>query len=240
VRYGWRARIGQIRPSTGIESSEEWRSVAPKGVAFIDARTFVREVSERGLEEMMAQVVDEAKKCASARADVIVQCGTPGVFLKGVGYDGEVIAAMEKASGVKCTTMMTAMVAGLRALGAKKLALGTTYVSQVNEKMKKYLEALGFEVVAVEGLEQLYPDQCIDLEPEVSYDLGKRVFAKAAGADAILLSCAGMRTFECHDALEIQTGVPVVTSNQASLWQALRMANVPDKIPSLGQLFRQH
>ena len=97
VRYGWRARIGQIRPSTGIESSEEWRSVAPKGVAFIDARTFVREVSERGLEEMMAQVVDEAKKCASARADVIVQCGTPGVFLKGVGYDDQVIAAMEKA-----------------------------------------------------------------------------------------------------------------------------------------------
>jgi len=200
----------------------------------------VRQVDEKGLEEMMAQVVAEAIKCASAKADVIVQCGSPGVFLKGVGYDQQVIDAMQKATGVKSTTMMTAMVEGLRAVGAKRIALGSTYVEHVNAKMKAYLEALGFTVLAVEGLEQLYPDQCIDLEPDVSYQLGKRVFEKSGGAEAVLLSCAGMQTFACHAALETQTGVPVITSNQASLWLALRMAGIPDKIPSLGQLLVAH
>ena len=240
MRYGWRARIGHIRPSTGIESAEEWRSVAPAGVAFIDARTLVREVSERGLEEMMAQVVAEAVKCASARANVIVQCGTPGIFLRGVGYDREVIAAMEKATGVPSTTMMTAMVDGLRALGAQRIALGTTYVDAVNVKMVAYLQAAGFSVTSTEGLQQLYPGECIDLEPEVSYQLGRRVHAAGDNVDAILLSCAGMRTFECHSALEGDTGVPVVTSNQAALWKALRMAAIPETIASLGRLFREH
>ncbi|MGH2383436.1 MAG: maleate cis-trans isomerase family protein [Candidatus Limnocylindria bacterium] len=240
MRYGWRARIGQIRPSTGIESSEEWRSVAPDGVAFIDARTMVKTVDERGLEEMMEQVVFEAQKCASARADVIVQCGTPGVFLRGKGYDAVVIAEMEKASGVKCTTMMTAMQEAMRALGMTKIALGSTYVSHVNAKMKAYLEDLGFAVPAVKGLEQLDPAECMELEPEAAYELGRDVFAEAKGADGVVLSCAGMRTFEVIDALETGTGVPVVTSNQAALWQALRLAGIEDRIPKLGRLFREH
>ena len=39
--FGWRARIGQIRPASAIEGSEEWRRVAPEGVAFVDGRTIV-------------------------------------------------------------------------------------------------------------------------------------------------------------------------------------------------------
>lgn len=240
MRYGWRARIAQIRPATTIESSEEWRSVAPEGVAFIDARTLVRSVNAEGLAEMMSQVVNEAVKCATAKPDVIIQCGTPGIFLKGRGYDDEIIAEMEKATGVKSTTMMTAMTKAMRALGLKKIALGSTYIEEVNEKFCDYLEELDFQVTAHQGLQQLYPDECMDLEPDVSYRLGVEVFNKVPGADGILLSCAGMRTFECINGLEEKTGVPVVTSNQASLWYCLRLAGIQDKIPSLGRLFREH
>jgi maleate cis-trans isomerase len=240
MRYGWRARIAQIRPATTIESSEEWRSVAPEGVAFIDARTLVRSVNAEGLAEMMTQVVGEAVKCATAKADVIVQCGTPGIFLKGPGYDDEIIAAMEKATGITSTTMMTAMAEAMRALGLKKIVLGSTYVDHVNEKFCDYLEQTGFEVTAHKGLQQLYPDECMDLEPDVAYRLGLEVFKMGEGADGILLSCAGMRTFEIHNALEEKTGVPVVTSNQAALWHALRLAGIKDTIPSLGRLFREH
>ena len=68
MRYGWRARIGQIRPTTTIESSEEWRRVAPEGVAFIDARTLVRRVNTEGLAEMRGQVAGGADPQAVADA----------------------------------------------------------------------------------------------------------------------------------------------------------------------------
>ena len=51
---GWRARIGQIRPASAIEGAEEWRRVAPEGVAFIDARTIVEEVTDKGLQSLAA------------------------------------------------------------------------------------------------------------------------------------------------------------------------------------------
>lgn len=239
MKFGWRARIGQIRPATAIEGAEEWRRVAPEGVAFIDARMLLQEVSETGLEEMMAQLLTAAKQVAQARPDVIVQCGAPGTFLRGYGHDQVVIDEIEKETGVKATTMMWAMVEGLRAVGSRKPAVGTIYNESVNQKLSEYMGEAGFEVSAMGGLQITAPEDCIDLMPEDAYRLGRQVFDQSGRkADAILISCGGFRTFEAIDALEKDTGVPVVTSNQASLWLALRMAGVRDEVPSLGRLFK--
>jgi maleate isomerase/arylmalonate decarboxylase len=40
--------------------------------------------------------------------------------------------------------------------------------------------------------------------------------------------------------LERETGLPVVTSNQAGLWQALRMAGHDDRLANLGRLLRDY
>lgn len=234
--FGWRARIGNLRPATAIEGSEEWRRVAPEGVAFVDGRTMVEEVTEKGLAAMMTQVVDAAKLVAAARPQVIVQCGAPGIFLRGLGHDKTVIEQMEKATGIPATTMMTAMVDALHALRIKRVAVGTTYIDEVNEKLAAFLAGSDIEAVAMKGLQQRYPAEAISLEDHHSYRLGREVFAQAKGADGILISCGGFRTFEIIQALERDTGVPVVTSNQSSLWKALRMVNIKDNIPQLGAL----
>ena len=59
-------------------------------------------------------------------------------------------------------------------------------------------------------------------------------------ADAIFISCTNLRTFEIIEGLEEDLGVPVVTSNQASLWLALRQMDVMEKIPELGRLFTEY
>jgi maleate cis-trans isomerase len=40
--------------------------------------------------------------------------------------------------------------------------------------------------------------------------------------------------------LEEEIGKPVITSNQATFWRALRMAGVPDKIEGFGRLLQEH
>ena len=50
----------------------------------------------------------------------------------------------------------------------------------------------------------------------------------------------GLRSFEAIEPLETDTGLPVVTSNQAGLWQALRMAGIEDRLPNLGKLLQDH
>lgn len=238
MMQGWRARIGQMRPATAIEGAEEWRSVAPVGVAFADARTIVRRVDNEGLKEMMSQVLEAARQLATAKVDLIVQCGAPGTFLRGPGHDEQVAQEIENETGIKAITMMQGMMEGLKALDAKKIAVATIYSDEVNQQMTSYMEAMGFEVVAMEGLQITDPFEASLHDADSAYRLGRDAFRKAGKADAILISCGTYRTFPIIPYLEMDTGVPVVSSNQATLWHALRTLGLPDEIPGLGKLWQ--
>lgn len=227
-----------MRPATAIEGAEEWRTVAPVGVAFADARTIVPRVDDEGLKVMMGQVLEAARQLATAKVDLIVQCGAPGTFLRGAGHDEEVAAQIEKETGIPAITMMMAMMDGLKALGAKKVAVGTVYTDEVNAAMTRYMEAQGFDVVAMGGLQITDPFEASVHDADSAYKLGKDVFRQAGKkADAILISCGTYRTYDIIKYLEMDTGVPVVTSNQATLWRALRHLGLPDQIPNLGKLW---
>ena len=238
MQLGWRARIGQIRPATTIESAEEWRSVAPPGVHFADARTIVPKVDAAGLRVMMSQVVDAAKQLATAHVDLIVQCGAPGIFLLDPDTEQQVTEQIVNATGIPALTMMQAMLDALAALGATNVAVATTYTEQVNAALATYLQSHGFKVGAMVGLSQDDPYLAGLEEPDSSYRLGRLAARQASAADAVLISCAGYRTFETLEYLERDTGLPVVSSNQAALWRALRMLGLRDTIPNLGRLFQ--
>jgi maleate isomerase len=76
--------------------------------------------------------------------------------------------------------------------------------------------------------------------PEETYRLAGAVARAATDADGIFISCGNLRSFEAIEPLEKDTGLPVVTSNQAGLWQALRMAGVQERLPNLGRLLRDY
>jgi maleate isomerase len=226
-----------MRPATSIEGAEEWRSVAPKGVAFADARTIVPRVDEEGLKVMMGQVDEAARQLATAKVDLIAQCGAPGTFLVGPHHDREVTSRIQEITGIPAITMMAAQMDALKALGATRIAVATIYSSQVNEKMAKYMEAQGFRIAAIKGLEITDPFEASVHDADSAYRLGKAAFKQAEKADAILISCGTYRTFEMLPYLEMDTGAPVVSSNQATLWSALRKLGLPDVIPNLGKLW---
>jgi maleate isomerase len=198
-------------------------------------------MNEAGLAEMMTQVLRAAREVAVVHPKVIVQCGAPGTFLRGHGSDDTVIAEITKATGIPATTMHKAQMEGLKAVGAKRVAVATVYTDAVNEKLKRSMEQWGFEVVSIRGLQIEQTDDAqerLTTDDRGAYRLGRRVFDEAKGkADSILISCGGYLTFDIIPSLELDARVPVVSSNQASLWQALRIAGINDRNPLLGQLF---
>ena len=58
--------------------------------------------------------------------------------------------------------------------------------------------------------------------------------------DTIFLSCTNLATVQMIADIEEETGKPVITSNQATFWRALRMAGVPDKIEGFGRLLQEY
>ena len=56
------------------------------------------------------------------------------------------------------------------------------------------------------------------------------------GSDALLIACTDLPTLPLVPDLEAALGVPVVTSNNATLWAALRAAGIGDRLEGLGRL----
>ncbi|OUL96477.1 Asp/Glu racemase, partial [Paraburkholderia hospita] len=55
--------------------------------------------------------------------------------------------------------------------------------------------------------------------------------------DAVFVSCTSLRVGALIPQLEAATGKPIISSNFAMAWHALRLAGVPDSEPQLGRLF---
>lgn len=232
--YGWRKKIGLIFPSTGNAPEVEFHRFAPEGVAVSTHRVLFERVTPEGLVEMGDRVEEAAKILATGDPDLLVFACTTGSLIKGLGYDREIIDRMEQASGVRAITTTTAVVEALRALGAKKLVVPTPYSSQVNEIEKKFLEDSGFDVLDIKGLEYLDPKMMPKVTMDQMYRLTEEIFT--AEADTIFISCTGLGIVDVISMVERDFMRPVVTSNQSSLWYALRTLSIRDQLP-LGRLF---
>jgi maleate isomerase len=236
--YGSRAKIGRISPSPETVGCEEWRRAMPDGACLVETRTLLHDVTVEGLTETVKQVERAALELASAEVDVILQAGTAIAFFRGFGHDQELSRRITAATGIKATTSLTAVVEALRVLGIKKPAIATSYLADIDARLVDVLAQSGFAVAAIRGMGLKRSIDMGKVMPEETYRLTREVVAAATNADGIFISCGNLRSFEAIEALEKDTGLPVVTSNQAGLWQVLRMAGIEDKLPNLGRLLR--
>ena len=189
------------------------------------------------MDRMNAEVETGARYLATAKVDTVAYGCTTGSFYKGPGWDRDMIALIERVAGVPAVATAPSVVEALRVFGAKRISVATPYPEWNNQRLRAYLEALGFEVLNVEGEPRAARsgNQGInDQDPE-------DVVAFAPGvcrpeADALLCSCTAWRSVEAVDEIERRTGKPVVSSNQASIWAAFRKLGLTRPIKGFGRL----
>jgi maleate cis-trans isomerase len=218
--------------------AEEWRRSMPQGVCLVETRTLIHDVTVSGLTEMIKQVERAARELASAEVDIILQAGTAAAFFAGIGHDEDLIRRITSATGTRATTTLTAVMTALRQLGVRRLAVATSYLEEIDCRLADVLGGSGFEVAAIQGMGLKRSIDMGKVFPEATYRLARAVVRAAPNAEAILISCGNLRSFEIIEPLESDTGLPVVTSNHAGLWQALRLIGIRDPLPGLGRLLR--
>jgi maleate isomerase len=178
-------------------------------------------------------IAEAATVLRSAKPTVVALAYTAGSYFGGTELDRRLIGTIADESDARATTAADAIVSALRALGVAKVAVVSPYKKEVNERCERYLTAAGLIVTAVVGSP---PDG-----PAGSVPLGDiaQMIATAAGshADAVLVSCTALRTFSLIDELESSLGIPVVSSNSATLWAALRLAGSAARLDGLGALY---
>lgn len=234
--YGWKARIGLIVPSTNAVNEPEFWRMAPEGVSILTARAMLLGAASEESYFNMARAVDgAADELATAEVDVVVYGCTSGSIVCPLP---ELVSSMKARTGKPALATAGAVIAALRALGVKRIAVGTPYVEFVNVKEKAFLEDYGFSVTSMRGLELGHTQEerraIGRVPPEAVFRLARMI--DRPDADAIFISCTNLATIEIISALEQELGKPVITSNQASFWACLRLLGLRMPIAGYGKL----
>jgi maleate cis-trans isomerase len=234
-----RMRIGVMVPSTNTTCEADFQMVVPRGVTVHGQRLWLTNdaLGEDGMKRMNAEIESGARYLATARVDVIAYGCTTGSFFMGPGWDREMLAVIQRAAGVPAVATTPSVVEALRSFGARRISVATPYPEWNNQKLRAYLEAVGFEVLNLEAepTAARSGNQGInDQDPEVIVEFASR--ACRPEADALLCSCTAWRSVEAVAELERRTGKPVVTSNQANIWAALRALGIAQPIAGFGSL----
>ncbi len=236
--YGRRGRIGLITLASDSSVLPEYARVMPEGVAVYAAPIILPrgEVTAAALAEMLAgdQLESAATLLVWADIDVIVFACTTGSLVHGIGWDRELIGRIQRASGRAATTTTTAVLDALRVVGATSLAVATPYLDELNAIERQFLETSGFRVASIAGLGCATDPEIGRLEPTDAISLVERV--DSPDADAIFISCTNFHCLSAVESLERVHGKPVVTSNLAGAWAALRQIGIADIVPGYGQL----
>jgi maleate isomerase len=228
-------KIGLMVPSSNTTVEQDFQAVAQPGLSLHAARMWLTGSDADVLERMNADIDLCARHLASAGLDLIVYACTGGSLMEGPGHDRRVAARISGiADGTPTITTSTAVLQALQALGLHRLSVVTPYPPAMTALVAKFLTGNGFEVCGIAGRGH---GSNLEIGADPLDDI--TTFATANtddAADGIFLSCTNWRAMSVAARLEAETGRPVVTSNQATIWATYRAAGITAAIPGYGQL----
>ncbi|MFJ6069571.1 aspartate/glutamate racemase family protein [Streptomyces sp. NPDC093065] len=170
-----------------------------------------------------------------AGADAVVWACTSGSFVH--GWDGahEQVRALARAAGLPASSTSFAFVHAAKEIGARRVSIGATYPDDVARLFADFLGAAGIEVSDVVSSGVITAAEVGTWTEEEVLALGRA--ADRPDAEAVLLPDTALRTAAHIPALEKELGKPVLTANQVTIWEGLRLADRRVNAPELGALF---
>lgn len=228
-------RIGLVVPFATDTVPEEGRQMYPH-VCFVACGVGVRSLTPTGYGSAWEGILPAAEHLARQGANAVMVIGTSLTFYRGPDAHDQLLEQLRQVTGLPASTMSQAVVDGLRHFAARRIAVATAYADDVNERLRTFLEAQGFEVLALAGFGLFGFGEPGGKSEDDIVALGSRVCREAAAAEALLISCGGLRTLAVAKPLEDRHGIPVVASTQAAFWAAMQLAGEDGHVPGRGRL----
>lgn len=241
-RSGWKAKIGVIYIASSLSLEREWHMALPEDVSFHTARISI-DGDSAGKEDIWNMVnsdkVEElSRQLTSCEVDVIVFACTAGSFLGGPGWDEKLAKRIsDAAGGIPATTTSTGLLQALTLAGCKKINMATPYEDNINAEEKAFVEAMGVEVANLIGEQCALDTDIVKVFPERYACSIMEMYEKTPDIDGVFISCTNSRTIELIDVMEKKLGIPVFSSNQVSLFSALKLIGYKGSVKGYGSLF---
>ena len=229
-----RAKLGFVLLATEQTGQDDLMKLRPEGVGIHFARV---ENPDQITNETLAAIAPELTRAArtllpDGSLDVVSYACTSGSLVLGQ----ERVEALLRAGnpGAKPSSIIAAVLRALSAVNAKRIVVATPYLDTINTAERDYMTARGFEVLDIQGLNLELDSDMVRVTPEFLLEMAAGL--DRPDAEAIFISCGALRSVDIIEELEARCGKPVITSNQAMAWDALRLAGINDRIAGYGRL----
>jgi len=184
-----------------------------------------------------ARLAEGASLLARHEPDAVVWACTSGSFVYGWDGAAEQVAGLSEAAGGKpASSTSFAFVHAAQTLGVRKVAVAASYPDDVAKLFVEFLGRGGVDVVSMSAADIDTAAEVGELPPEQVVTLA--VDRDHPDADALLVPDTAMRTLGLVDDIETRIGKPVLTANQVTVWEGLRIAGVTRAYDGLGTLLR--
>jgi len=239
-------RIGQIVPSSNTTMETEIpallrarEQVAPERFTFHSSRMRMKKVTKEELAAMDADSDRCAAELSDAAVDVLGYACLVAIMSMGKGYHRESerrLAAVTAREGhsAPVVTSAGALVDGLKAIGARRIAMIAPYMAPLTQLVADYIE--NEEITVVEKIALEIPDNLAvgRRDPMLLTTIYKQL--QLTGVDALVSSCVQMPSLRAVQVVQDECGLPVVSASIATTYQMLKKLNLATYVPNGGAL----
>ncbi|EGD41772.1 decarboxylase [Nocardioidaceae bacterium Broad-1] len=215
-------RIAVVVPHDMVLDHELWRW-APPDTSLLFTRT---PYTDRGVTLEMAEEISETtvveqavRDLSAAQPHAYVYACTSGSFVHGLHGERRLTAAMHRAGGAPAVTTSGAVLESLATLNVSRVAVATPYDAALAARFGSFLAGAGITVVSAGDLGLSH--HIWEVPYETTLELVRA--ADTDTAEAVVVSCTNLATYDIIGRLEAELGKPVVSANRATMEVALRM-----------------
>lgn len=232
-------RVGMVVPSLNTIAEDDFRLFCPEDVAYHVHRIRLRKEGGRvtmdSLLRAWLEAAEEAEYLKDLSPDAVAFNCTGASVARGANGDALLAQRLAAQLGLPATNTMVAIKEALAVLRADRLLHVCPFADEFSRVERESLEASGHAVARTVSLGFTDAKEAAQMTPQRIAGIVREQVGPDIGA--VLLSCANVRAFEAVDELERSLRMPVVTSNQATLWAVLRLVGWQGRIAGAGTLF---
>ena len=194
------AKIGYVLLATEQTVEDDVYRLTPEGVGVHFTRIHIPDSITNATLAAQADLLAGAARnlLPDGTRDVLCSACTSGSLV--IGEDRVFCELKKGAPKAQPTSIITAVLRALNTLGARKIAVATPYLDEINRREADYMAATGLEIVNLQGLNLEKDSDMVRVTPEFIAEFAQRV--DRPEADTLFISCGALRSIDVVDSLE--------------------------------------
>ena len=228
-------RIGVIALSTDFTIEQDYRSICNKLPVdiFVNRIPFQNPCTQENYLKMFHHlpfVVDEI--LPNQKIDTIAYGCTSGTIA--IGKDKIEFQIHKSKPDSYVTTPITSVIKAFKKLNIKKIAVLAPYPKLVNKTVFNYLKNKHIEIDTFTSFNLDSDSDIAKIDPRHLIHTIKSI--NTSNEDAVFVSCTAIKVLEVLDTIEDIIKKPVISSNQAMIWDSLRSVKIKSSVNGFGKL----